>query len=264
MLKTPFRGFQAFRGGQLALNGLKNGVISTRLYHSRDHPSSNKIVDPKSVESVLLTKALEYIPQYGFSNACITQAIRELDYPDSIHSAISTNPSGNSPEFQLTLHWLKTQRQKLEQHILDPNSEYHKITDEYERVSYAIKKRLEFNEPVVGRLVGGISQLVVPYNIPQSLEELHNLSDDIAFYAGDMSHDFAWYSKRVGFSSIYVSSELYMLQDSSDGYRRTKNFVDEKVLGLKGLGSAYNDIEEWGIFNAISLVNMIKSQLVRG
>ena len=49
----------------------------------------------------------------------------------------------------------------------------------------------------------------------QSLDELHNLSDDIAFYAGDTSNDFAWYSKRLGFSSIYVSSEVFMLQDTS-------------------------------------------------
>lgn len=237
----------------------------TRFYHSSDHIGSNLIVNPNAIESKVLSKALEYVPKYGFTQVCITEAIRGLQYPDSLQSVITSNPRGNSAEFELVLHWLKCKRQELEQYVINPNSEdFHKIGNEYERASHLIKKRLLANEPIIEKLQSGLSQLVVPGNIPQSMEELHNLSDDIAFYAGDKSNDFAWYSKRMGLSTVYVSSELFMLQDTSEGFQRTQDFVDEKVAGLKGLGSAYTNIEEWSVFNAISLVNLIKSQLLRG
>ncbi|EAZ64002.2 hypothetical protein PICST_66543 [Scheffersomyces stipitis CBS 6054] len=254
MLRTSTRSWTISRPVSTRLGSL------FRSYHSETHP--NTIVDEKSVESRILTKAIEFIPEHGFHQNTITQAIRALGYPDSLQSVITN--SSNSPDFSLVLHWLKVQRQKLEQHLVDPTSEFHTIKDEYERVAYAIKKRLQYNGPIINQLGSGLSHLVVPYNVSQSLAELHSLSDDIAFYAGDMSHDLAWYTKRVGFSSIYVSSELYQLQDSSEGFRRTNAFVDEKVHGLKRLGSAYNDVEQWGVFNAISTVNLIKSQLLRG
>ncbi|CAK7894957.1 ubiquinone biosynthesis protein Coq9p, mitochondrial [[Candida] anglica] len=234
-----------------------------RLYHSVDHPVSNQIINPKSIESIILTGSLKHIPTYGFSSNCVTQAIRELKYPDSTHSVLTSSSTGTL-EFQLMLHWLKVQRQRLEDHVMDPKSEFHSIANEYDRVSYLIKKRLSYNEPIVGQLSGGLSQLVAPYNMPQSLEELHSLSDDIAYYAGDASNDFAWYSKRAGFSSIYVSSELYMLQDTSAGFKNTMEFVDNKVKGLNGLGGVYSDVEQWGVFNAMGLINLIKSQLLRG
>lgn len=234
------------------------------MYHSADHPASNVIVDAKSVQSKILTKALEHIPQHGFNTICVTQAIRDMEYPDSLVSAITSDPEGNSTELQLMVHWLKVQRQKLEEYVMDPESEFHTIGDEYDRASHLLKKRLLFNEPIVKQLSNGIGHLVLPYNLSRGLDELHNLSDDIAFYAGDASHDFAWYSKRLGFSSAYVSSELYMLQDSSVGFSKTKEFVDARVALLRDFGYAYNSVEQWGLFNAISTVNLIKSQLLRG
>lgn len=243
---------------------LRYSSILRRGYHSIDHPSSNIIANPKSMESIILTKALTYIPEFGFDSQCITHSIRDLKYPDSLQSALSSSPTGNSLEFQLMLHWLKIQRQNLQTHVLDPKSDFNSITDEYERAAYLINKRLEYNQPIINRLSSGLSQLIAPYNLNQSLEELHNLSDDIAFYAGDNSNDFAWYSKRLGLSSIYVSSEVFMLQDTSADFAHTKKFVEDKVQGFSGLGDAYNDVEQWGAFNAISLVNLIKSQIARG
>jgi ubiquinone biosynthesis protein COQ9 len=236
------------------------GTTLARCYHSQSH--SSPIVNPKSIESTILTSALPLIPSHGFTQRSITEAIRSMNYSDSLLSALTA--SGSSPELQLMLHWLKFQRQQLETYVNDPESEFHSITDEYDRVAHLIKKRLEYNVPVVDHLANGIGQLVVPYNLNQGLDELHNLSDDIAFYAGDKSNDFAWYSKRMAFSSVYVLAELYMLQDSSKEFAKTWEFVEEKVNDVKEMGGWYNDVEQWGVFNAISMVNLVKSQLVRG
>lgn len=247
MIRSAFRNF---------------GIVGRRFYHSVDHPTSNDIVNLASIESKVLGKAIDYIPKYGFDELCITQSVRDLGYSDSLESLLTSN--GSSLEFQLMLHWLKAQRVKLQNEVLDTKSQFHQITDQYDRAKYLINKRLDYNKPIIHHLSYGLSQLVVPYNLSQSLEELHNLSDDICFYLGDLSNDFAWYSKRLGVLTVYVSAELYMLQDSSEGYEKTKEFVDNKVDGLDKLGDGYNDVEQWTFFTGISLINLMKSQLVRG
>lgn len=235
-----------------------------RSYWSFDHPASNQIIKEGSLESLVLSKALKHIPTYGFTSKCILNASRELNYSDSVLSVFSSSPSGKSIEFQLVLYWLKSQRQMLRDSIVDRSSKFHTIKEETEKVKYLINQRLEYNAPVKDHLTSAIAQLVTPYNWDLALEELRDLADDIAYYSGDLSNDFAWYTKRAGYSSIYVSSELYMLQDTSKDLSDTKEFVHNKVEGFHELGNAYNDAEEWGLFTSLSLLNLIKSQLSRG
>lgn len=234
-----------------------------RLYHSQDHLGSNDILNKNAVESIVFTKALEFVPEKGFTKDCVHEAVRELKYSDSLLSIFSNSSAGISLEFQLVLFWLKYQRQNLLKYV-ESNPSFFEIDSEENRVAHLIQKRLEFNEPVIGKLSGALSQLIIPYHFDKSLEELHNLSDDVAFYSNDQSNDFSWYSKRFGISTIYASSEVYMLQDNSPKFRSTHAFVEEKVKHLYRLGEAYNSFEEWTLFNAMSTINLIKSQWHRG
>lgn len=236
---------------------------SRRAYHSTSHPASNIIVNKRTPQGVLFSKALDYVPKYGFSKNSINAAVADLGYSDSIQSAVSAL-SQHSPEYGLVLFWLQSQRQKLYDHALNENADFHNIGDEYSRAAYLIKERLGYNEPIIDHLSEALSRLILPYNWQLSLEELHNLSDDIAFYAGDESNDSAWYAKRFLLSTIYVKSELFMLQDSSAGFERTHAYVDESVAAMKTMGYSYSSVEQWAMFNAISIVNLIKSQLTRG
>lgn len=243
------------------MKSIRFNRLPIRFYHSQHHLVSNRIINPDIIEHKILTKSLEFIPKYGFKDSCITQAIKDLKYPDSIMSVLTTSFQGNSLELQLMIHWLKTQRENMAKSIED---EQFQNLSEYDRVKYLINKRLELNVPIKDKLSEGISYLMVPYNFSHSLGELHNLGDDIAFYAGDQSNDFAWYSKRFSFSSVYVASELYMLSDTSKNHTNTKKFVDDQVEGVKSLGTGYENTEQWLFFNTIGLANLIKSQLLRG
>lgn len=235
----------------------------SRAYHSTSHTASNIIIDAKLPQSILLTKAIEHVPKLGFTKASIDAAVRNLGYSDSIQSVVTAS-SPHSSEFSLVLFWLKLQRQNLYNEVMDAQLDFHAIADEYNRAAYLINKRLSYNRPVLALLPQALAQLVTPYNVAASLEELHNLSDDFAFYAGDQSNDTAWYAKRLLFSSIYVKSELYMLQDTSENFESTKRFVESSVNSIRAAGASYNAIEQWTMFNAISMVNLIKSQMARG
>lgn len=238
----------------------------TRLYHSTDHIGTNTIINNNQIESKILTKAIDYIPQYGFHSKTITKAIHDLQYPDSLILVLTSSPLGYSLPMQLMIHWLKLKRQELEifaSNTVATDSESTELS-ESEKLKQLIKYRLKLNTPIKNQLSQGLSHLVVPYNLSASIEELLNLGDDLAFYAGDKSNDFAWYSKRAGICSIYVKSELFMLNDQTAELRLTDQFVDEHVDDFVKLGQGYNSIEQWIDFNAISLVNLFKSQLARG
>lgn len=249
------------RGFKLTNKRVINPVLF-RSYHSTDHIGSNTILNQSTIDSKILNTSLKYIPEYGFDEKCITKAIQELKYPDSLNSVISFNDK--SPALQMMLYWLKLQRSKLETYVIEHAQELDSMKNDYERLNHLIKIRLMYNEPILKELPQGIAQLIVPYNLGCGLEQIHELSDDLAFYSGDDSHDFSWYSKRLGISTIYVSSELFMVNDTSKDFERTKQFVDSKVKDFEKLGNGYNDVEQWLGFNAISLVNLIKSQLNRG
>ncbi|KAI3406943.2 coq9 [Candida oxycetoniae] len=236
-------------------------VLPIRLYYSSQHIGSNAIVNDNQIESKILTKAVEYIPQYGFDSRAITKAVHDLKYSDSSISILTAQPSGHSLPFQLMLHYLKLKRQELEKFAstsIDPK------LSQGEKLKKLITQRLLYNEPIIGKLSQGLSYLIVPYNISSSLEELLNLGDDLAFFAGDESNDFAWYSKRAAICSIYVKSELFMLGDTTQDFTTTKEFVNKRVDEFEKLGNAINDTEQWVGFQAISLLNLIKSQLTRG
>ena len=45
-----------------------------------------------------------------------------------------------------------------------------------------------------------------------------------------------WYTKRVSVAGVYKSSELFMLQDTSDDFRDTWSFMQRRVNNVMKLG----------------------------
>lgn len=71
-----------------------------------------------------------------------------------------------------------------------------------------------------------------------------------------ISFQFGWYTRRVGLAGIYKVTELYMLQDNSEEFRNTYNFLktrmDEAVLLNKLLDSTEATSEK--LQNAVGAV----------
>lgn len=77
----------------------------------------------------------------------------------------------------------------------------------------------------------------VPSNIPLSLSELHALSSDILYLAGDTSVDATWYTKRLSVSAIYASADVVMTRDSSPDFSETETFVQRRLEDCEAIGS---------------------------
>jgi ubiquinone biosynthesis protein COQ9 len=76
--------------------------------------------------------------------------------------------------------------------------------------------------------------MAMPQNMPNTMQQLGELVDEMWFLAGDKSTDLNWYTKRMLLSGVYTSTEMFMTQDQSEGYKATFEFLDRR---LKGKGS---------------------------
>lgn len=225
--------------------------MMTRNYHSQDH----KEYEISTPQTEILNKALEYVPELGFQHKAILEASRSKGYSDAIQSLF---PHGT---YDLIHYHLVKERGNLKQYL--EMEEFTKL-NETDRVKFLVRKRLLANAPYAKHLSQLQSYLVLPPYFKESSQELHNLSDDIVFYSGDKSNDFAWYTKRLSLSSSYVALELFMSNDKSSGFENTLALADRRLDSVSGLGSMYNDVEEFVKYGIHSGINLIKSQASRG
>lgn len=68
-----------------------------------------------------------------------------------------------------------------------------------------------------------------PENLPTTLSQLFKISDEIWYLAGDRSTDIKWYNKRHLLTKVYIVTELFMLQDKSQGFEDTWQFLDRRL-----------------------------------
>ena len=96
-------------------------------------------------------------------------------------------------------------------------------------------------------------------NIPASLRELHALSDEIWYLAGDTSVDTSWYTKRASLAAVYASSDLFMTTDTSKDFKDTEEFVERRLEDVQTLGGTVGHLGQFVGFWAGSSVNLARS-----
>ena len=58
------------------------------------------------------------------------------------------------------------------------------------------------------------------------------MCDDVWWRAGDSSHDMSWYTKRISLGAVMAATDLFMIQDTSDNYQETWDFLDRRLSDL--------------------------------
>ena len=192
-----------------------------------------------TTRSTVLDLALRKVPELGFENA-LTAGVREAGYTDT------TTAMFFNGVYDLVHHHLQKERNAL-------------ISYKDKNLGQLVISRLKGNVAIEPRLTEALAIMTTPSNITSSLKELHKLSDEILYLSNDRSHDFDWYTKRAGLSSLYVSSELFMLQDRSIDYRDTWEFVENRLHEVQNANYAVSSVSEWLKFNTIAGYNVLRS-----
>ncbi|KAM9607027.1 ubiquinone biosynthesis protein COQ9, mitochondrial isoform 1-T1 [Trichechus inunguis] len=104
-----------------------------------------------------------------------------------------------------------------------------------------------FQMPGMENLIGqALSILMLPHNIPPSLNLLTNMVDEMWHYAGDQSTDFNWYTRRAVLAGIYNTTELVMMQDSSPDFEDTWRFLEHRINDAMNMGHTAKQVKATG------------------
>ena len=98
-----------------------------------------------------------------------------------------------------------------------------------EKIKKLILIRLDLCLPYREAIRSSLSLMALPKNSKQSLKILYTTCNYMWRLAGDKSTDFSFYTKRLSLSSIYASTLLFWLNDTSFKQEETEYFLDRRL-----------------------------------
>jgi len=98
-----------------------------------------------------------------------------------------------------------------------------------ERIRALVWHRLEIMGPARESVRRGLAILAMPQNVPLALRIGWRSADVMWRIAGDTSTDFNHYTKRMTLGAVYGSTLLIWLDDQSDGWSDTADFLDRRI-----------------------------------
>ncbi|XP_037537928.1 ubiquinone biosynthesis protein COQ9, mitochondrial-like, partial [Nematolebias whitei] len=160
----------------------------------------------EQLHAQLLTAALEFVPQHGWSMEAIAAGAESLGL-SSASTGMFSNGMGD-----LVLHFIAQCNANLTEILAEQHNQVQqgqvepKQTAEF--LKDAIETRLRMYIPYIETWPQAMSILLLPHNIPDSLKHLSTMVDNIWYYAGDRSTDMNWYTKRAALTGIFNTTEL--------------------------------------------------------
>nr|XP_033490688.1 ubiquinone biosynthesis protein COQ9, mitochondrial [Epinephelus lanceolatus] len=198
----------------------------------------------EQLQARILTAALEFVPQHGWSMEAIAAAAETLGL-SSASSGMFYKGAGD-----LVLHFIAQCNSQLTEILAEQHNQVQlgqaepKETADFLRD--AVETRLRMYIPYIETWPQAMSILLLPHNIPDSLKHLSTLVDDIWYYAGDRSTDMNWYTKRAALTGIYNTTELVMLQDSSPDFQDTWSFLDNRIQDVVNMARTAKQVQSTG------------------
>lgn len=107
-----------------------------------------------------------------------------------------------------------------------------------ERISLAVRVRLEQNAQHREALRHLLSYLALPTNAPLALKCLYRTVDAMWHAAGDTATDFNFYTKRASLAGVFSTTVLYWLNDTSEGSENTFAFLERRIDNAMTIGKA--------------------------
>ncbi|XP_018559170.1 ubiquinone biosynthesis protein COQ9, mitochondrial isoform X2 [Lates calcarifer] len=213
-------------------------------YQDQSGEQGEEYETEEQLQARILTAALEFVPQHGWSMEAIAAGAETLGL-SSASTGMFYNGAGD-----LVLHFITHCNSQLTEILAEQHKQVQlgqaepKETADFLRD--AIETRLRMYIPYIETWPQAMSILLLPHNIPDSLKHLSTLVDDIWYYAGDRSTDMNWYTKRAALTGIYNTTELVMVQDSSPDFQDTWNFLDNRIQDVVNMATTAKQVQSTG------------------
>ncbi|NWJ00432.1 COQ9 protein, partial [Crypturellus undulatus] len=213
-------------------------------YTGQGGQESEDYESEEQLQHRILTAALEFVPEHGWSAEAIAEGAKTLGLSAAAAGMFHNDGS------ELVLHFVSHCNTKLseqleqEQKLVQLGETEKKTTDQFLRD--ALEARLRMLIPYIEKWPQAISILLLPHNIPSSLSLLTSMIDDIWHYAGDRSTDFNWYTRRAVLTGIYNTTELVMIQDTSPDFEDTWRFLENRVADAVNMDNTAKQVKSTG------------------
>ena len=215
-------------------HSVKNFSSNPVLCSSQE--DDEKMTETLDKEEELLSKildaSLEGVITHGWNLSAVKAAVTRLGYP-SVTAGLVDNVE------QLVLHHINSSNQRLDTWM---EAEVARLTSEGQRlrigpfVRSCIVKRLSMNIPLLeaGLWSEGVAHVCQPGpGLVSGLEAWQTVCDDIWHRAGDTSADMNWYTKRISLGAVMAATDVFMIQDKSDNFQDTWDFLDRRLDDLQ-------------------------------
>ncbi|UTW55025.1 COQ9 family protein [Kordiimonas sp. SCSIO 12610] len=176
---------------------------------------------PEELRVPLMEAMMDHIAFDGWSVAALNNAASDLGI--SSEMAELAFPRGAIEVLELHLECADT---RLMQTLTDMNLPSMRIRD---RITVAVKTRLEQNTEYREAIARALALLAMPQHVALGPKALWRTADTMWRAAGDTSTDHNWYTKRMTLSGVYSAVLLYWLNDESDQFEDTWEFLDRRI-----------------------------------
>lgn len=199
---------------------------------SADEPTANPLKDK------VLDAVLAQAPFDGWSRAAIDSAVRagaitrdeaRLAFPGGVIDMIAW-------------HSLRADRQLVEE-MERRGVASMKVR---ERVTLGVRIRLEQNAQHREAIRRALAMLAMPFNGLLASKLLYRTVDAIWYAAGDTATDFNFYTKRALLAGVYSSTVLFWLNDRSENFTATWEFLDRRIEDVMRIEKLKSRVRQFG------------------
>ena len=113
-----------------------------------------------------------------------------------------------------------------------------------DKVVFCVRRRLDLLAPNPEATRRAAVALALPHNAFLSLRCLHNTVDTIWYAAGDRATDYNYYTKRGLLASVYLSTLLHWLSDTSVEKDSTWAFLGRRIDEVMKIPSSLSALRD--------------------
>jgi len=113
-----------------------------------------------------------------------------------------------------------------------------------DRIALAVRLRLEQNTPYREASRRAAGYLMLPQNAGVAARATWRTVDAIWRAIGDRSTDFNFYSKRSLLAGVYVATFFYWLNDDSEGFADSWEFLDRRIANVLKIPKLRSEVKK--------------------
>jgi len=170
----------------------------------------------------------------GWSHGALRIAARQIEMP--AEEALALFPRGGIDLVGAFSRW-------ADRRMLDAYEAAPRDGGISARVKHAVELRFAVVAPWREAVRRALSVLALPPYAPLGLKLVYETVDGIWYAAGDTATDFSFYTKRMTLAGVYAATLLYWLEDRSENFAETRDFIDRRLADVAAIGKARRRLE---------------------